>query len=295
GQTGRLRPNPPADIRNYSCAFSRHFQEKSLPKAAHFSFSRGTAAGQDFCKFLLIAASLTIHCGAAFAQSSLVARKADASQFKIEKLNVRSTAPLYDPFHITVSNSTAYLTDYANSVIKQIPLGDGPTAVVAGQTGEFGSADGTIVAARFGQPAGIWSDGASVYVTDSYFDTIRKISLSTQQVTTLAGSATAPSGSTDGIGSAARFRSPLGIWGDGAYLYVCDSLNFTIRRVLIGLNQVTTLAGKAGDRGTADGSKSTARFYAPTSAWGNGGYLYVGDGSAVRKVSIATGGVQSVS
>jgi hypothetical protein len=268
-----------------------------LLKAAHFLVSRGIAAGQpNFCKFLLISASLTIHCGVAFAQSSLLARKAsDASQFKIEKLNVRSTAPLYDPFHITVSNSTAYLTDYANSVIKQIPLVDGSTAVLAGQTGEFGSADGTVVAARFGQPAGIWSDGANVYVTDAYFDTIRKISLSTEQVTTLAGSATAPSGSTDGIGSAARFRSPLGIWGDGTYLYVCDSLNFTIRRLHIGLNQVTTLAGKAGNRGTADGNKSRGRFYAPTSAWGNGGYLYVGDGSAVRKVTIATGDVETVS
>ena len=194
-----------------------------------------------------------------------------------------------------MSNSTAYLTDYANSVIKQIPLGDGSTAVLAGQTGEFGSVDGTVVAARFGQPAGIWSDGASIYVTDAYFDTVRKISLSTEQVTTLAGSATAPSGSTDGIGSAARFRSPLGMWGDGTYLYVCDSLNFTIRRVHLGLNQVTTLAGKAGNRGTMDGNKSRARFYAPTSAWGSGAYLYVGDGSAVRKVNIATGDVETIS
>ena len=266
-------------------------------KAAHFLFARGIAPGQqNFSKFLLIAASLTIHCGDAFAQSSLLARTAsDPSQFKIEKLNVHSSAPIYDPFHITVSNSTAYLTDYANSVIKQIPLAGGSTAVLAGQTSEFGSVDGTIVAARFGQPAGIWSDGANVYVTDAYFDTIRKISLSTQQVTTLAGSATAPSGSTDGIGSGARFRSPLGIWGDGTYLYVCDSLNFTIRRVHIGLNHVTTLAGKAGNRGTADGNNSRARFYAPTSAWGNGGYLYVGDGSAVRKVTIATGDVETVS
>ena len=78
-------------------------------------------------------------------------------------------------------------------------------------------------------------------------------------------------------------------------MYICDSLNFTIRRVQLGLNQVTTLAGKAGNRGTVDGNKSRARFYAPTSAWGNGGYLYVGDGSAVRKVTIATGDVETVS
>src|SRR5262249_26316653 len=47
--------------------------------------------------------------------------------------------------------------------------------------------------------------------------------------------------------------------------------------------------------GTMDGNKSKARFYAPTSVWGNGSYLYVGDGSAVRKVTIATGDVETVS
>src|SRR5262249_54511215 len=102
------------------------------------------------------------------------------------------------------------------------------------------------------------------------------------------------SGYVDGIGAAARFQSPRGIWGDGTNLYVCDSLNFTLRKIVIATGQVTTLAGLAQFRGTGDGVGSAARFYGPTDIWGDGVNLYVADGSAIRKVSIATGQVQTI-
>ena len=179
------------------------------------------------------------------------------------------------------------------ALVKKVSLWDGSVTTLAGKEGELGAVDGFGNTARFGQPAGVWSDGTSVYVADAYFDSIRQISLSTGYVTTLAGSASSPSGFADGFGSAARFRSPNGIWGDGTNLYVCDTLNFTVRKINISTGQVTTLAGEPQVRGTADGVGTAAKFYAPVDIWGDGVFLYVADGNAIRRVSLATGEVRT--
>jgi len=56
-------------------------------------------------------------------------------------------------------------------------------------------------------------------VTDG--QTIRKVNIATGGVTTLAG-VDGESGTADGLGSAARFSLPTGLWGDGTDLYVTD-------------------------------------------------------------------------
>jgi hypothetical protein len=81
-------------------------------------------------------------------------------------------------------------------------------------------------------------------------------------VTTLAGKALR-SDSDDGIGSDARFNAPSGISADGSgNLYVADSFNSTVRKILPGA-VVTTLAGKAGTFGSVDGVGDQARFFFP--------------------------------
>ena len=57
--------------------------------------------------------------------------------------------------------------------------------------------------------------------------------VATGAVTTLAGTA-GMSGSTDDTGAAARFNVPYGLAADGAgNLFVADSLNHTIRKVVV--------------------------------------------------------------
>ncbi|MFO0578451.1 MAG: hypothetical protein U1A78_30980 [Polyangia bacterium] len=142
----------------------------------------------------------------------------------------------------------------------------GPTvlSLVAGALGGAGSADDTGAAARFYYPSGVAVDGAgSLYVADNYNHTIRKVVLSTGAVTTLAGSA-GQAGSDDGTGAAARFYYPSGVAADGAgSLYVADSGNDTIRKVVLSTGAVTTLAGSAVQRGSADGIGAAARFDYP--------------------------------
>jgi sugar lactone lactonase YvrE len=150
-----------------------------------------------------------------------------------------------------------------------------------------GSTDDTGAAARFYGPGGVAVDAAgNVYVADTGNHTIRKVTAA-GAVTTFAGAAGVP-GSTDGPGSAARFAGPSGIAVDrSGNLYVADRDNHTIRKITSS-GVVTTLAGKAGQLGTADGTGSAAAFYDPSGvAVDSAGNVYVADTDnyTIRKVT----------
>jgi streptogramin lyase len=155
--------------------------------------------------------------------------------------------------------------------------------------------DGLGPAARFDWPMGlaVAADG-TVYVTDTYQHTIRKITPS-GVVTTLAGSPATP-GSQDGPGPAARFNHPVGLAiASSGLLYVADVDNQLIRSVTPE-GVVRTVAGLAGSKGSADGSAATARFHSPYGVvLGREGELYVADtdNQTIRKIT-ATGDVSTV-
>jgi sugar lactone lactonase YvrE len=160
-----------------------------------------------------------------------------------------------------------------------------------------GAIDATGVSATFNFPQGIASDGKNLYVADSFNNTIRKIVIATGEVTTLAGSSAAVAGSLDGTGTSALFWEPTGITTDGAYLYVTDNINHTIRKVKIDTGEVTTLAGLAGVSGVADTASGVqATFNYPTGITTDGTNLYVTDSSSntIRKITIASGVVSTV-
>ncbi len=190
------------------------------------------------------------------------------------------------------SAGNLYVADYNNDTIRKVTPAGGSWAVttLAGLAGNTGSANGTGSAARFNEPWGVAVDtNGNVYVADSGNNTIRKVTPA-GAVTTLAGLASV-AGSANGTGSAARFNEPAGVAVDSAgNLYVSDYNNDTIRQVTpVGTNWVvTTLAGLAGDTGSADGTNSAARFYNP---WGvavdTNGNVYVADWNncTIRKVT----------
>jgi sugar lactone lactonase YvrE len=171
----------------------------------------------------------------------------------------------------------------------------GNLSLLAGHLGDSGTTDGTGVFARFEDPAGVATDGAgNLFVADTVASTIRQVVLATGQVTTLAGTASAP-GTADGVGAAARFGDPEGVVADGAgNLYVADTGGETIRKIVVATGQVTTIAGSPGVFGSADGVGAAAQFGAPVGiAADDAGNLYVADSenNTIRKVVIATGQV----
>ena len=105
--------------------------------------------------------------------------------------------------------------------------------------------------------------------------------------TTLAGRV-GVGGYADGAGSHAQFRLPNSVAVDGAgNVYVADTANDTIRKIAPN-GVVSTLAGFSGSHGTADGTGSNARFWAPFGiAVDRSGNVYVADtaNNTIRKIT----------
>jgi DNA-binding beta-propeller fold protein YncE len=199
------------------------------------------------------------------------------------------------PVGITTDGVNLFITDTIGNTIRQLVIATGAVMTIAGQDRSIGSTDGTGTTALFNGPAGITTDGTNLYIADTDNSTIRKMIIATGQVTTLAGT-TGANGSYDATGAAARFNYPCGITTDGTNLYVADTNNSTIRKVVIATGQVTTLAGSPGANGSVDGTGYGAQFNYPTAITCDGTNLYVADtdNNSIRRVVIATGEVSTV-
>jgi sugar lactone lactonase YvrE len=173
------------------------------------------------------------------------------------------------------AGGTVFVSDSGNHTIRRIAT-DGSVTLLAGSPGRVGSQDGVGEAARFEAPGGLAVDALGVvYVADTFNQTIRRI-LPDGTVSTVAGVADMP-GSVDGVGAAARFRSPEGLAIDATgALFIADSGNHVIRRMAPD-GTVTTVAGLAGTTGTTDGVGAAARFNGPRGVAESGGVLYVAD------------------
>jgi sugar lactone lactonase YvrE len=186
------------------------------------------------------------------------------------------------------SAGNVYVADTQNFTIRKVTSG-GVVTTLAGLAGSWGSADGTGSAAQFADPSGVAVDSAgNVYVADTDNNTIRKVTPG-GVVTTLAGLAgNVGIGSADGTGSAARFWWPEGVAVDSAgNVYMADTHNDTIRKVTPD-GVVTTLAGLAGNLGSADGTGTNAQFNGPDGvAVDSAGNVNVADigNDTIRKVT----------
>jgi hypothetical protein len=190
------------------------------------------------------------------------------------------------------SAGNVYVADSGNNTIRKVTT-DGVVTTLAGSAGQSGSVDGSGSGARFFYPSGVAVDSTgNIYVADLDNNNIRKVT-SMGMVTTLAGLAqfdhfgTPIGGSADGTGTNALFNYPSDVAVDNAgNVYVADTYNSTIRKITSG-GVVTTLAGSAGQSGSADGTNNLALFNFPSGvAVDSAGNLYVADtdNNTIRKV-----------
>lgn len=198
-----------------------------------------------------------------------------------------AAARFYHPVGVALDGSSAlYVADADNHTIRKITP-QGRVSTLAGLAGHKGSADGEPATARFNLPHGlaVAADG-TVYVADTDNHTIRQISPS-GHVKTLAGLA-GSAGSADGAGAQARFSHPSGLAIDAnGNLYVADNGNYTVRKITpAGI--VSTLAGLARHKGSAEGLGAAARFHTPNGLAVDGrGTVYVADyiNSVIRQIT----------
>ena len=191
------------------------------------------------------------------------------------------------PLGIGVASNNAgnlYVADSGNATIRQIQVSNGAVTTIAGNAGS-----GSI---SFQNPSSVTVDSSgNIYVADTMNNAIRKIT-SSGVVTTLAGNP-GTAGATDGTGTAAEFDRPQGITTDGSgNLYVADTNNNTIRKIVAATGAVSTLAGSPGATGNSDGTGAFAGFDYPCGVAADAaGNVYVADTENHTIRAITPGGV----
>jgi len=144
--------------------------------------------------------------------------------------NPGGTATFQFPHGLLYFGGRLYVTEATFHAVRSIDLAN-PQYTVAtfAGTGGFGYLDGPAGIAEFKLLRHLATDGKFLYATDKGSNRIRKISLSTGEVSTVSGSG----GTTTSIGSAgiAGFRHPFGIVAAGTHLFVTDYDDSILRRI----------------------------------------------------------------
>lgn len=142
-----------------------------------------------------------------------------------------------------------------------------------------GNVDGVGTVARFDNPIAITSDGTNIYIADIFNNAIRKVTIGTNVVSTLA----------------TITSMPHGVATDGVNVYVSAYGSHTIFKVEIATGTVTTLAGSS-PSGDVDGAGTSAKFNQPTYLTTDGTSLFVMDrgNGKVKQIVLSTGIVTSI-
>ena len=125
-----------------------------------------------------------------------------------------------------------------------------PDGILTSIAGKFpGSNDGLGSVASFNTPHAMCLDfsGSNLYIADTGNNSIRKLQLLTNTVTT----------------TVTGFSGPQGIVCDASNIYVSDTGNHVIKRYNIATQSVRILAGSNGVHGFVNGSGDTARLNSP--------------------------------
>jgi len=208
------------------------------------------------------------------------------------------SSPIFIPSGVVVDPvGNVYLSDTNNNRVRRVDAVTHIITTVAGDgtTGATGD-DGPAVSAPVNYPTALVLNGAGdLYIADTRNNAIRKLTLATGILSTIAGQLGVPGSSGDGgPATLATLNGPSGLAMDAAgFLYIADTSNDTIRRIDPSTGIITLFAGTpkapgfAGDGGPA----SAGLFDTPLGlAVDSGGNLYIADQANHRIRKITAGG-----
>jgi DNA-binding beta-propeller fold protein YncE len=156
------------------------------------------------------------------------------------------SAWLAQPSGIAAMGGALAFTDSETSSVRVADLPGFGAGAVRTLVGEdlfvFGNVDGGPDVARLQHPLGVAWHGrdATLYVADTYNNTVRRLDPETRRITTWLG--TGNPGHRDGVGMDARFFEPSGLSLTPDALYIADTNNHAIRCADLATAEVTTLA-----------------------------------------------------
>ena len=183
---------------------------------------------------------------------------------------------LSSPWDLAHHEGTLYIAMAGTHQLWSMNLADGMVGPYAG-TGQESLTDGPLASATLAQPSGISSDGSKLYFADSETSSIRAADLGPAgRVRTIVGLDLFVFGDVDGADHRVRLQHPIGITNFDGTLYVADTYNHKIKRVLPATRSAFTLLG-TGESGHRDGEGTQALFSEPCGLSITGGKIYIAD------------------
>jgi uncharacterized protein (TIGR03437 family) len=213
-----------------------------------------------------------------------------------------ATAPgdeLHNPMDVVVDSSgDIFIADAANGAIREVTASTGYISTVVGTPPAVGDTGdgGPATSAAIIEPYSLWLDSSgNIYFVENGDSVVRKVTVSTGVITTIAGNATAGYSGDGSTATKAQMNFPTGGAMDSSgNIYIADSLNHRIRKINGGT--ISTIAGNGGLSYSGDGGPATsAQLNAPEGvAVDSSGNFYIADtfNNVVRKVS-ASGAIST--
>ena len=199
------------------------------------------------------------------------------------------------------ANGNIYFADAGNKRIRKVTASTGIITTIAGTgTSGFTGDGGAAISAEIGGIDGIALDSSgNIYIADPGYNRVRKITISTGKISTVAGNGSFGKSGDGGAATAAQLNGPAGLAVDSSgNLYIADYGNSLIRKVAASTQIITTVAGSYTTGYTGDGGPATTAelFYPKGVAVDAAGNFYIDDwvNDVIRKVTVATGIITTV-
>jgi sugar lactone lactonase YvrE len=201
------------------------------------------------------------------------------------------------PLGVAVDESrNVYFTDFDNNRVRMISSSTGLVTTVVG-TGEAGyNGDGfSSSSATLTNPVGVALDGqGNLYVADSGNHRVRRVDLSSLEISTIAGTDQIGYNGDDIAATSATLNSPHSIAFDPVgNIYFTDRLNNRIRKINSETGVISTVAGTGvAGYSSNDVVATSAMLHLPRGiAFDESANLYIEDGedNRVRNINAATG------
>ena len=188
---------------------------------------------------------------------------------------------LSSPWDVALHNGVIYIAMAGIHQLWSLELDSGTVGPYAG-SGREAITDGPLATSALAQPSGITvgsdgSGGERLYFADSETSSIRNCDLvPSGSVRTLIGLGLFEFGDVDGDDFRVRMQHPIGITHHDGVLYVADTYNHKIKRVLPRTRSAFTVAGTRSP-GHVDGPFVQARFSEPCGLSIANGKMYIAD------------------